>query len=49
VPTLAGFMPVNTGVGFISVTALEEVAEAEAELVALTVTVLGFGREDGAV
>jgi len=32
-----------------SVTALDEVAEADAELVALTVTVLGFGREVGAV
>jgi hypothetical protein len=48
-PMLAGLMPVRAGVGFSSVTALELVAELEAELVALTVTVFGFGRVAGAV
>lgn len=46
---LAGFMPVSAGVGLMSVTALELVAELEAELVALMATVFGFGREAGAV
>jgi hypothetical protein len=46
---LAGLMPVIAGVGFRSVTALELVAELEAELVAPTVTVLGFGSDAGAV
>jgi hypothetical protein len=45
-PTLAGFMPVITGVGLISVTALEELASM---LVAATVAVFGSGSEAGAV
>jgi len=49
VPMLAGLMPVSVGVGFMSVTSLELLAELEAELVAVTVTVFGFGREEGAV
>ena len=49
VPMLAGLIPVRIAVGFRSVTALEEVAAAEAGLVALTVRVLEVGREAGAV
>jgi hypothetical protein len=45
----AGEMPVSSGVGFMSVTALVENFEVSAEGVALTVTVLGEGSEDGAV
>jgi hypothetical protein len=49
VPMLAGLMPISAGVGFMSVTALEPLAELDAELVALIVTVLGLGRDAGAV
>jgi len=49
VPTLAGLMPVNTGVGFRSVTLLGPLADESAALVARTVTVLGCGRTTGAV
>ena len=42
-------MPVRTGVGFISVRKLLEDLEVSVELVALTVRVLGDGREVGAV
>jgi len=49
VSMLAGFVPISVGVGFIKVTALEAVAEVEAALVALTVTLLGLGSVDGAV
>ncbi len=49
VPTLAGLIPVSAGVGFMSVMALEPLAELEAELVAVRVTALGFGSEAGAV
>jgi hypothetical protein len=49
VPMLAGFVPASVGVGFISVTALEALAELGAALVAVTVTVFGLGSEDGAV
>jgi hypothetical protein len=45
----AGEIPVRTGVGFISVTELVEDLEVSAELVTLMVTVLGDGREVGAV
>lgn len=45
----AGEIPVRTGVGFMSVTELVEDLEVSAELVALMVTVLGDGREVGAV
>jgi hypothetical protein len=41
-------MPVRTGVGFMSVTALEPEAEVSAELVAVTVRVLGEGSAAGA-
>lgn len=49
VPTLAGLMPLRTGVGLSRVTALEPVAVVCAELVALMVTVFGFGSVEGAV
>ena len=49
VPMLAGFVPTSVGVGFISITALEALAELVAALVAVTVTVFGLGSEDGAV
>ncbi len=49
VPTLAGFVPLRTGVGLSRVTALEALAELEATLLAVIVTVLGFGSDDGAV
>lgn len=49
VPTLAGLMPVNSGVGFKSVTLLGPLAEESAALVARTVTVFGFGSAAGAV
>jgi len=49
VPILAGFVPTSVGVGFMSVTALEALAEVEAALVAVTVTVFGVGRDAGAV
>jgi hypothetical protein len=42
-------MPVRTGVGFMSVTELEDVAVAAAALVAVTVRVLGDGSVAGAV
>ena len=45
----AGEMPVRTGVGFMSVTELVEDLEVSAELVALTVRMLGDGRVAGAV
>jgi hypothetical protein len=45
---LEGVMPAMVGVGFISVTALDAVAEEDAVLVAVTVTVFGVGREAGA-
>jgi hypothetical protein len=45
----AGEMPVRTGVGFMSVTELLEDLEVSAELVALMATLLGDGREVGAV
>lgn len=48
-PTLAGLMPVRTGVGFRIETLLEPLMEASATLVARTVTELGFGRVAGAV
>src|ERR1700676_160808 len=47
--TAAGLIPVSTGVGFISVTALEPLAEASAALVAFTAVVLGFGSVAGDV
>jgi hypothetical protein len=49
VPTLAGLIPVSTGVGFRRVTLLEPMAEESAELVARTVMIFGFGRLPGAV
>jgi hypothetical protein len=49
VPTLAGFVPTREGVGFQTVTALEEFAELEATLVAVIVRVFGFGSDAGAV
>ena len=49
VPTLAGLIPVSTGVGFRRVTLLEPMAEESAELVARTVMIFGFGRLAGAV
>jgi hypothetical protein len=49
VPMLAGLIPDSAGVGFRRVTALLAVAEPEAALAAVIVTVLGFGREEGAV
>jgi hypothetical protein len=49
VPTLAGFVPLSEGVGFKTVTALEEIAELEATLVAVIVRAFGFGSDDGAV
>ena len=49
VPTLAGLVPIKVGVGFRRVTALDAVAELEAMLVAVTVSVLGLGSEAGAV
>lgn len=45
----AGEMPVSTGVGLRSVTALVPFFEESAELTALTVTELGLGRVAGAV
>ena len=48
VPTLAGFVPISVGVGFRMVTALEDVAEFAAALVAVTVSVLGLGSDAGA-
>jgi len=45
----AGEMPVSTGVGLRSVTALVPFLEESAELTALTVTELGLGRVAGAV
>jgi hypothetical protein len=45
----AGEMPVSTGVGLSSVTALVPFFEESAELTALTVTALGLGRVAGAV
>lgn len=44
-----GEMPVRTGVGLRSVTALVPFFEESAELTALTVTELGLGRVAGAV
>ena len=49
VPTLAGFVPLRAGVGLRRVTALEAVAALEATLVAVIVSVLGLGRDDGAL
>jgi hypothetical protein len=49
VPTLAGFVPLRTGVGLSSVTALEAVAELVATLLAVTVSALGLGIDAGAV
>ena len=49
VPTLAGFVPLRRGVGLSRVTALEAVAELEATLLAVIVSVLGLGIDDGAV
>ncbi len=49
VPTLAGFVPTSVGVGFMSVTAVEALADVDAALVALTVTVFGFGSDAGAL
>jgi hypothetical protein len=49
VPTLAGFVPLRTGVGLSRVTALEAVAELEATLLAVIVSVLGLGIDVGAV
>jgi hypothetical protein len=49
VPTLAGFVPLRTGVGLSRVTALAAVAELEATLLAVIVSVLGLGIDDGAV
>jgi hypothetical protein len=49
VPMLAGLMPVRAGVGFMRVTALEPLAELDAELVALIVTVFGLGKDVSAV
>ena len=49
VPTLAGFIPASAGVGFMSVMTLEALAELEAALVAVRVTVFGLGSELGAV
>ena len=49
VPTLAGLMPVSTGVGFNRVTEVEPLAEESAALVARIVMVLGLGRAAGAV
>jgi len=49
VPTLAGLMPVRTGVGFRMVAVLVADLVEEAELVARMVTELGFGRVAGAV
>jgi hypothetical protein len=48
VPTLAGLMPVSTGVGFKRVTLLGPLADESAVLVARTVSVFGFGRVAGA-
>jgi hypothetical protein len=45
----AGEMPARVGVGLRSVTALEEDLEVSAALVAVTVTVLGEGRVEGAM
>jgi hypothetical protein len=49
VPVLDGVMPATVGVGFNRVTALEAVAEDDAALVAVRVTVFGEGSEAGAV
>jgi hypothetical protein len=49
VPMLAGFVPVREGVGFKTVTALEEFVELEAMLVAVIVRVFGVGSDDGAL
>ena len=48
-PMLAGLAPTSVGVGFISVTALEALAEVAAALVAVMVTVFGAGSGKGAV
>jgi hypothetical protein len=48
-PTLAGLIPISTGVGFSRVTLLELLAEESAALVARTVMIFGFGRLPGAV
>jgi hypothetical protein len=49
VPVLAGFVPLNVGVGFKIVTALDALAEVTAALVAVMVNAFGLGREAGAV
>jgi len=41
-------VPLRTGVGLSRVTALEAVAELEATLLAVIVSVLGLGIDDGA-
>ena len=48
-PTLAGLMPVSTGIGFSRETLLESLAVKSAALVARIVTVAGFGKIAGAM
>ena len=49
VPTFAGFVPTSPGVGLSKVTSLDAFAEPEATLVAVMVSVLGLGSDQGAV
>jgi len=49
VPMLAGLVPTSVGVGFMSVTTPEALAEVAAALVAVMVTVFGVGSAEGAV